>query len=191
MGIKKLPDNIDYSEYQSPSGMSTRHWGKWCWNFLFTSIMGTYPRKIDSSNAQHIIVRNAFKTMLTSLSLVMPCVFCRESFKGFMKELPIDEYLIGRIELMYWLYLMKDKVNKKLVCQEQKCYNDEKKKLKSMFYKKQITETEYYNHIKKAKKDIFVTVETPPFKEILNKYENLRAACSKKAKTCSILKKQV
>lgn len=185
----KLPENIDYSIYTSTSGMSTKHWGPAAWNFLFISIMGRYPTRIDMNNSEDIIIKNAFKNMLTTLQIVMPCVYCRESFKKFLLELPIEPYLVGRIELMYWLYLMKDKVNNKLRGQENKCYTDEKRKLKAEFYSGKITEAEYYKYISEFKEETFNTVPTPPFKEVLDKYENLRAVCSDKAKTCALPKK--
>lgn len=184
-----LPDGIDYSVYNQNSGMSTKHWGPAAWKFLFTSIMGRYPYKLDMNNSEHIIIRNAFKQMLTSLQIVMPCIYCRESFKKFLLELPIEPYLVGRIELMYWLYLMKDKVNKKLLNQELQCYRDEKLKLKSQYYSGSISEEEYYTKIKEFKNDTFITVNTPPFKEVLDQYEGLRAVCSDKAKTCALPKK--
>lgn len=186
----QLPEGIDYSLYQGTSGMSTKHWGPAAWNFLFTSIMGRYPVKIDMTNSEHVIVKNSFKQMLTGLQIVMPCIFCRESFKKFLLELPIEPYLEGRIELMYWLYLMKDKVNKKLMGQENKCYTDEKRKLKAMFYSGVITEEEYYKQVQAFKEETFHTIPTPPFKEVLDKYESLRAVCSDKAKTCALPKKK-
>lgn len=184
----ELPDNIDYNIYNNTSGMSTKHWGPAAWNFLFTSIMGRYPTTIDINNSEHIIIKNAFKNMLINLQIVMPCVFCRNSFKIFLLELPIEPYLTGRIELMYWLYLMKDKVNKKLIQQENKCYNDEKINLKKMFYDGIITENEYYEKVSAFKEETFNTIPSPPFKEILDKYESLRAICSDKAKTCTLPK---
>lgn len=189
MSSIKLPDGIDYSVYNANSGMSTKHWGPAAWKFLFTSIMGRYPVNIDMENSEHIIIKNAFKHMLISLQTVMPCIYCRESFKKFLLELPIEPYLIGRIELMYWLYLMKDKVNQKLLNQENQCYTDEKRKLKVLFYNGSITETEYYNKVNSFKEETFNTIPTPSFKEILDQYENLRAVCSDKAKTCALPKK--
>ena len=181
-----LPEDIDYSLYQSDSGMSTKHWGPAAWKFLFTSIMGRYPTKINMNNSEHVLVKNAFKNMLTSLQIVMPCIYCRESFKTFLLELPIEPYLVGRMELMYWLYLMKDKVNNKLINQERQCYNDEKQKFKTKFYNYQVTEDEYYQHIKAFRKKTFNTIPTPPFKQVLDQYESLRAICSDKAKTCAL-----
>ena len=184
-----LPNNIDYSKYNGKSGMSTSDWGPAAWDFLFTSIIGRYPIKINEASSDDLEIKKAFKNMLCSLQTILPCIFCRNSFKGFLKELPIDEYLVGRIELMYWLYLMKDKVNKKLICQENICYNDEKKRLKASFYSKNITELDYYSKVKKFKIDTFVTVPTPPFQEVLDKYESYRANCDKRAKKCSLPKK--
>lgn len=185
-----LPPGIDYSKYTSNSGMSTKHWGPAAWSFLFTSIMGSYPTRIDETNINDMNIKTAFKDMLTNMSFIMPCIFCKNSFKTFIEELPIDDYLIGRIELMYWLYLMKDKVNKKLIYQENQCYNDEKKKLKTLFYLGKISEKEYYNQINIFKNDTCCTIITPPFNEILEKYENIRASCSEKAKKCTIKKEK-
>lgn len=187
MSLKlNIPDDIDYSKYNSNSGMATSVWGNSAWKFLFTSIMGNYPLKIDNTKLDDLKIKKAFKDMLSNLSITMPCIFCRESFKIFITELPIEKYLIGRIELMYWLYLMKDKVNKKLKCQENICYNDEKKALKTLYYTHQISEIEYYSRVKKSKEKIFLTKDTPLFKDVLDTYENLRAICSKKAKTCAL-----
>lgn len=188
MSSVTLPKDIDYSKYYGISGMNTRYWGPKLWDGLFISILGRYPIKVITKEDTEI--KQAFKSMLTNLSVVMPCIFCRNSFKGFLQELPIEEYLIGRIELMYWLYLMKDKVNKKLICQENKCYNDEKSKLKAMFYNKEITEEEYYKKVKEFKDENFETIPTPPFKEVLDKYEAQRAICDKKAKKCRLPSKK-
>jgi hypothetical protein len=189
MNSVKLPEGIDYSKYDSCSGMATHHWGPAAWKFLFTSIMGRYPTKIDTKNSEHIIIKNSFKNMLTTLQIVMPCIYCRDSFKKFLIDLPIEPHLIGRIELMYWLYLMKDKVNKKLISQETSCYTDEKSKLKALFYTGGITEDEYYKRIHAFKEETFNTITSPPFKEVLDQYESLRAVCSDKAKTCALPKK--
>jgi len=185
----QLPDNIDYSKYENIGGMSTKHWGPGAWKFLFTSIMGRYPININIHNAEHIIIQNTFKNTLIGLQIMMPCIYCRESFKQFLLELPIEPYLVGRIELMYWLYLMKDKVNQKLLTQENSCYNDEKKRLKQLFYTKQITKDDYYTQLSAFKEETFHTIPSPPFNEVLEQYENLRAVCSDKAKTCALPKK--
>ena len=184
-----LPPDIDYSKYESTSGRATSKWGSSAWTFLFTSIMGTYPVKIDEKREDHIMIKYSYKCMLVGLQTTMPCIYCRESFKQFLKELPIEPFLTGRIKLMYWLYLMKDKVNKKLLAQEKQCYNDEKLRLKDLYKMKKITKDEYYKKISQFKIDTLKTKSSIPFKEVLDKYENIRAVCSKKAKTCALPKK--
>jgi hypothetical protein len=180
-----LPKGIDYTLYKGQSGMSTKDWGPDAWSFLFTSIMGRYPLKVSKHNKDHVSVRKHFKHLLVSLKDILPCVFCRNSFKSFLKELPIEPFLSGRLELMYWLYLMKDKVNNKLIAQEQECLNDEKERLKNLYYTRRISKQEYHDKLSTFKKMTFCTQPSPPFKEILDKYEQYRAVCSKKAKTCS------
>jgi hypothetical protein len=182
----KLPEDIDYSKYTSTQGMSTKHWGPSAWNFLFTSIMGRYPVKVDFHSEEDVSIANKFSHMLVGLKDIMPCIYCRKSFENFAKELPIEPYLVGRIELMYWLYLMKDKVNNKLEKQEQKCYTDEKKRLKGLYHHGDITKEEYYKLIESFKKETFITQASPSFKEVLDHYESIRAVCSEKAMRCTI-----
>lgn len=177
---------IDTQKYLGTSGMATKKWGPSGWYFMFASIMGAYPPKIDPNNQEHTLIQNSFKSMLTGLSYTMPCIYCRASFRDFLKQLPIEPYLGGRIELMYWLYLIRDKVNKKLMKQERECYDDKKKKLYAKYGK---SETYFYK-LRAFKKETLITKPSPPFTKVLDKYEQLRAKCSKRAKTCSLPKKR-
>jgi hypothetical protein len=151
--------------------------------------MGGYPVKLDKQNKQHKTIKRHFKNMLLSLGHTMPCIFCRQSFLGFCKELPIDSFMTGRIELMRWLYEIRNKVNQKLISQEEKCYNDEKKRLKTIYHNGQKTDENkklYYKNLEAFKKKTFITIPSPSFKEVLDKYEDIRAVCSTKAKTCAL-----
>lgn len=184
-------ENIDYNKYNENSGgMSTREFGPPLWKYLFTSIMGRYPFEVDFSNPEHILIANTFSRMLIDLKDTLPCVYCRESYKVFIKELPINNFLVGRIELMKWLYLIKDRVNKKLITQENKCFEDEKKILKAMYYTGEfgrdqaIADQMYRQRVSELKKKTFLTVPSPPFEQILDYYESFRAVCSEKSKSC-------
>lgn len=179
----------EFNHFHSTSGLATSKWGSAGWYFLFSCIMGAYPVKLDQTNKTHLHIKSQFKSLLKGLDVVMPCIFCRESFKQFYKELPIKPYLAGRLELMYWLYLIRDKVNNKLINQEKQCYNTEKKRLKLMYNKRKISESQYYQMLKQVKKDTLFTQPSPPFIDVLHKYESIRAVCSNKAKTCSLPKK--
>lgn len=180
-------DNL--TKYHSSSGLATKAWGPSGWYFLFSCIMGAYPVKIEKNNKEHRKIRKHFKDMFASLEYTMPCVFCRRSYKSFCRELPINQFLNGRISLMKWLYLIRDKVNNKLIKQERKCYKDEKKRLKTEYRKGHINKYEYYVLLDKFKSVTLITFPSPPFEEVLQKYESIRAVCSDKAKTCSLPKK--
>ena len=173
-------------QYYSLSGLATSAWGSSGWNFMFSSILGAYPVEVEAKNKEHILIKKHFTNMFESLGYTMPCVFCRNSYKIFIKELPIKQFTNRRIDLMYWLYLIKDKVNTKLIQQEQQCYNNEKKRLKRKVTSKLLTEADYYSQVEVFKKKTLKTVASPPFQEIIDKYEGFRAVCSNKAKTCAL-----
>jgi hypothetical protein len=186
---KDLQDHLDYSKYHGTSGLSTKAWGPNGWYFLFSCIMGGYPVKIDERNKEHKEIKRHFKNMLLSLGYTMPCIFCRQSFLGFCKDLPVDSFMSGRIELMRWLYEIRNRVNDKLITQEEKCYNDEKKRLKNIYHNSKKTDQDkrvYYKNLEEFRTKTFITKPSVSFEEVLDKYEAIRAVCSVKAKTCAL-----
>lgn len=185
-------DTLDYSKYHSTSGLSTKAWGPSGWYFLFSCIMGGFPPKINHKDPQHKQIQRHFKNMILSLGYTMPCIFCRQSFQEFCKASPPDSHLTGRIPLMRWLYDIRTRVNEKLIKQEQKCYNDEKKRLKKIYHNSSRTHEDkrtYYKHLEEFRKRTFITEISPPFETVLDKYESIRAVCSAKAKTCALPEK--
>ena len=94
--------------------------------------------------------------------------------------------MVGRLELMYYVYLLKDKVNNKLQKQEYLNYSKTKHHLKEMYKNDKITKDEYYTLLNNCKNKTFYVKPTPDFKEVLNKYEKYRAKCSNKTKSCSV-----
>jgi hypothetical protein len=172
-------------KYNSTSGCSIKAWGSNLWSSLFISILGGYPFKIDPSNQEHLETKKYFRQLFESLGYTLPCIYCRNSYKGFFKEINIDNFLSGRIELMYWLYLVKDKVNTKLIKQETDSYNEEKKKYKELYKSGSISEDQYYQHINEFKQKHVYTKVSPPFKEILEKYEACRSKCNKTLNKCN------
>lgn len=117
------------------------------WRSFFMSAL-CYPAKIDPKNPKHVKKMKYFKIHFNNISNVLPCKFCSLFTRTvLMKELPLN--FSGRRELMYSLYLWKNRVNKKLI--DQGCT---------------------------------FTKPSPPFKEILARYESLRAKCDKKLGKC-------
>jgi|LauGreDrversion4_2_1035121.scaffolds.fasta_scaffold01344_8 hypothetical protein len=171
-------------KYLSLAGMRTAFWGPNAWNFLFSSILGTYPEKIDNKNKEHIKIKKEFKNLFLSLGYIMPCVFCRESYKQFIKDLPIDLHLNSRLNLFSWFYKLKDKVNKKLIKQENECLKNENNILLKRLQDKELTKTQYKCLYEKLKKDICYTKPSPPLITVLNYYEQFRAGCNNKMKKC-------
>ena len=172
------------SKFSSISGMKTRFWGPNAWNFLFCSVLGTYPDRLDKKNKTHIKIKNEFINLFNSLGFIMPCIYCRQSYRQFIKELPLNKYMNTRIELCFWLYKLKDKVNKKLLKQENECFKKEHEKIIARFKEKKINKIQYKCLYDKLKKDICITKKSPPFIEVLNKYESYRAGCKNSNKMC-------
>jgi hypothetical protein len=162
-------------KFSSPSGLSTRKWGPGMWESLFSSIMGAYPYKIDENNKNHIDIRNAFKNLFSSLQYTLPCCVCQISYKIYWLELPIENYLSGRIKLFEWLYKIKDKVNKKLISQELEMFKAEKIRITNIYKKKDITRANYDKLIDKLKDKILFTKKSPTFQSVLIYYESKRA----------------
>lgn len=157
------------------NGIRTSFWGPNAWNFLFSTIAGTYPIKYDKNNKDQQQKVKGFIQLFNSLKHTLPCRYCRESFSLFMKELPIKEYLSTRYNMMLWLYLLHDKVNKKLIAQEQERYANQYDIIKQQLDNKKITLTKYKQQLN-GLKIIKITKPSPPFETILNKFEKQRTA---------------
>lgn len=153
--------------------MDTKFWGPGAWNFLFCTA-ANFPLKINSNDPEHLAIQKRYKRFFYSLKDILCCKYCRNSWKVFIKELPIDAFLKSRQHVMYWLYLQKDKVNKKLIKQQKESLHKEIEKIKNP------TKLQIQN----LKKKIMYTKSSPPFKSVCKKYEKYRASCSDKTKTC-------
>ena len=110
--IYKVDSNINENTNKN-NGMMTKVWGPPGWMFLHTVTYG-YPYEIDHNNHDHIIRKEYMKTFFKSVGNVLPCKYCRESYNNFIKQLPIDNHLNSRKDLVKWLYDIHNKVNDKL-----------------------------------------------------------------------------
>lgn len=162
------------TKFSSPMGLSTKIWGPSMWESLFSSIMGAFPYKIEEDNKLHIQIRNDFKNLFSSLQYTLPCCVCQVSYRIYWLELPIDNYLSGRVKLCEWLYKIKDKVNKKLIAQELERFKAEKIRITNIYKKKDITRANYDKLIDKLKDKICRTQKSPSFQYVLNYYESKR-----------------
>jgi hypothetical protein len=156
---------INPYKYSSTYGISTKFWGPAAWRFLFSSVMGGYPPILDKRKKEHKKIEKEYISMFRSLRYTLACGFCRTSYTQFIKELPITDFTGSRIEMMYWLYLVRDRVNKKLINQEIEEYKKAVDKLKNP------TKSE----LKRLKREILITEPSPSFKSVLNFYESHRS----------------
>jgi Erv1 / Alr family len=161
--------------------MNTLAWGPSLWNYSFM-MCRNYPVELDESLLEHRKIKKSTIAFYSSFPDILPCKYCRASFKGFIKEMPIKNYLKGREDITYWLYLMKDKVNTKLINQEKKLFEEELAKLtkERQDKGKKVTKKEVYM----LKNKIFITIPTPPFFDVVEHFEQFRAGCSPKSLSC-------
>ena len=163
-----------YNKYNTPTGVKTKQWGPHFWRTLFFAAMN-YPVIIDEKNKCHKTIKANYKCFYSSLKYVLPCVFCMESYRRFYSEINIDNYLDTRINLMKWIYIIRDRVNKKLIFQETEKYKEEKKKLNDKYKHKLMTKSIYEKKLILLKSKICTTRKSPAFKDVLEYYEQFRA----------------
>jgi len=86
--------------------MQTSKWGPSMWLSLHTIAHNFDPDNHDvEAHKQHFL----------GLAKVLPCKYCRHSFAEFITEINIDDYIMKKpYGLHQWLYLIHNKVNKKL-----------------------------------------------------------------------------
>lgn len=87
--------------------MNSNEWGPRTW-FLIHTVAFNYPEEPTKDDKQK------FKNFIYALSDVLPCKYCKPSFKRYLEEIPLEPYLKDRKGVSYWSYLIHDRVNKKL-----------------------------------------------------------------------------
>lgn len=87
--------------------MQTIKWGPPGWRLL-NSIASKYPNRPNSSD------KKLYKCFYCHIGNVLPCIYCRQSYRQYIGEIPIKDWLNNRREMLYRLYLVHNKVNDKL-----------------------------------------------------------------------------
>ena len=105
--------------------MDTKFRGKDGWKFLH-SIAYSY----DEKNSFH------YKTLFNSLQYILPCIYCRRSFRKYIKEDPVDTK--DKHSLTSWLYRIHNKVNEKLRKQGYNIHSDPTLEEVDKIYEKKI-----------------------------------------------------
>ena len=93
--------------------MNVNNWGPPGWLFLHC-ITFNYPEIPSESD------KLRYKNFFENISDILPCKYCRDSYKIFIKYHPIDCFLDSRVGVCYWLFRIHNLVNKKLNCNNDK-----------------------------------------------------------------------
>jgi hypothetical protein len=156
--------------------MNTVYWGPGGW-VLLDSIAFNYPVRYNPRSKKHRSFRKYYKQLFENLQYTLPCKYCRKSYTRFLKELPIDGFLDSRGDLTYWLYLIHDKVNHKLIHQEQKALEE---RYADIERKRGLSNAQRNRQRAKARREILRTKPSPSYASYCKRMEKHRARCAKK-----------
>src|SRR3989304_5503468 len=125
--IDFLSEKSPEKEDNSNSGMMTRIWGPGLWVGMHSISFG-YPIKPSTEQ------KKQYKDFFTLVASVLPCGYCRESYKNFIETEPTilnDEVMLNRKSLTKWLYDLHNRVNDKLGVDYDLTYEDVAKRYES------------------------------------------------------------
>jgi hypothetical protein len=154
--------------------MNTNFWGPPAWKFLHT-ITFNYPEKIDEYNENHAELKFYYKQLFENFQFTLPCIYCRNSYKQFLKQDPIVNHLGSRKELTFWFYRIHNAVNLKLRKQERDLYDARIKALKA---KPMLPPGELFRKSRQIAMEVFFTPPDPTYGQVCQYYEAQRASCS-------------
>lgn len=84
--------------------MNQNIWGPHLWFSLHT-ISFAYPLKPTQED------KDNYKNFFLNLKHVIPCSVCKKNYKRHLEEHPIDDYLVDKKRLVYWVIDMHNMVN--------------------------------------------------------------------------------
>lgn len=157
--------------------MRTSSWGKFSWQTMFYAAAG-YDLNESSKRVKDPLYYNYFK----SIGDVLPCKYCRDSYKVFFQSLNIQKYMnMPSCGLIRFVYDLKNLVSDKLKTQEEKALHEEYEKL---IQSKSPNDPEFWKIMREKSHKICYTAPPPPFEEVVSELMKNRASCSAKMKTC-------
>jgi hypothetical protein len=123
-----MEDNKTKLDDNKNNGLITKIWGPMMWESIHCIAFG-YPIEPTSEQKEN------YKNFFLNLMNVLPCKFCRDSYKDFITKeentLLRDEDLENRESLTKFVFKIHNRVNKKLGVNYNICYDDFVKKYES------------------------------------------------------------
>lgn len=144
-------------------------WGPVLWKELHT-ITFKYPVKIDNNNPKDKEIREKVRRLFLDLRSTIPCKRCRDSYKIFIKQLPIDPYLGSREDLSYWLYKIHNKVNAKLRNYERLEYTKSIQQLEEHARLHRMSPASFMRAKNELRQQILITGPDPSFEYVKKMY---------------------
>lgn len=86
---------------------SSKEWGPHFWKTMHF-VAHSYPDNPTKSQKKH------YERFYESFRVVLPCSVCRKSYNIYMDKFPIKKFLRNRLHLTFWVYIIHQKVNRKL-----------------------------------------------------------------------------
>jgi hypothetical protein len=84
---------------------NTNIWGPSAWNFLHT-ITFNYPNNPTYNDKEN------YKNFFNNLGFILPCEICKYNYNIHLKTYPISNYLNTKEDLVKWLIIIHNEVNK-------------------------------------------------------------------------------
>lgn len=151
-------------------GVRSTSWGGPLWHASFC--MAINYNEHPSPNKKQIYLE-----YFDLLGKILPCSFCRVYYEKCKVFLSLEQYIDDPsidYPVMYWLYLLKDLVNQKLMKQESECFDKESKKIED---NNSLSDRAKSYRKSKLRTKIFYTKPSPPFHQVLAFYHSLRSSC--------------
>lgn len=147
-----------------------RVWGPILWKKLHT-ITFKYPKVINPKNPDDVRLKKRVRKLFMDLKNTIPCKACRESYRRYIQELPIDGNLNSREKLSFWLYRIHNKVNAKLRRQESEDFRKALHQLEEYARVHRVSPQQFQDMKKRLKNQIMITGPDPTFADVKQMYK--------------------
>jgi len=79
-----------------------RNLGVGTWSESYWTVMESIVIRCDEPMEERW--KESVKSVFEIMGEIIPCEKCREHYKKYMRECPIQDYVISQVKLYYWLY---------------------------------------------------------------------------------------
>jgi hypothetical protein len=159
--------------------MNSSKWGPHGWQFMYYVAAG-----YDLNETPKHIKDPQYKLFFQSIGDVLPCFYCRESYRPFFKKLDIDRYMnMTTCGLIRFVYDIQGLVNNKLETQEERVLRESFKSLSETISP---DDPQFWKLLRQKAHKTCYTKPLPPFENVVQEIYKHKAGCSAHTKTCRL-----